>query len=223
MKDNFFVVIPAYNEEKTIAKVISGVKKYTKNIIVVDDGSTDKTFSLAKKTGVLVLKHIINLGKGAALKTGCEAAIKLGAKNLILMDADGQHLPFDIPRFKKELFRREGLILGTRINQKKPYIRFFGSIIASYLIKILFGKKISDPLCGFRALSKKTYKEIKWDSSGYSVETEMIIDVLRKRVKICQIPITTIYIDKYKGVTFIDGFRILLELIGWRFNFQRTM
>lgn len=220
-KQKIFVIIPAYNEEINIAKVIKDVKKFTRKIIVVDDGSTDKTADLARKTGVKVLRHLLNLGKGAALKTGCEEALKLGATALIFMDADNQHAASDLPLFKKKLKEKNALILGFReYRKKKFYTRLLGSTLASYLIKFLFGKRVYDPLCGFRAFSKDLYKKINWSSSGYGVELEITTKALKKGVKIYQIPVSTIYLDKYKGFTIIDGMRLLLDLIAWRFNFK---
>jgi len=89
--------------EKHIEKVIKEAKKFAKNILVVDDGSKDKTSFIAKNSGAFVLRHIVNLGKGAALKTGCEFAIKNNAEKIIALDADGQHDPKEIPNFVKAL------------------------------------------------------------------------------------------------------------------------
>src|SRR3989344_9620007 len=97
------VIIPAHNEASRIKPVIRGVKKYFKEVIVVDDGSQDTTTSVAEETGAVVLRHITNLGKGAALKTGCDYALQKGAEKFVVMDADGQHNPKDILRFLKAL------------------------------------------------------------------------------------------------------------------------
>src|SRR3989338_298886 len=100
---NIWVIIPAYNEEKNIKGVIQKTKKYVKNIVVMDDGSNDETYETAKSTGVIVLRHIVNLGKGAGLKTGCDFALKQGADAIIILDADAQHEPAEIPNFLREL------------------------------------------------------------------------------------------------------------------------
>ena len=94
-----FIIIPAYNEQELVGKVINGAKEYSDNIIVVDDGSKDNTYENAKSLGVIVLKHSVNLGKGAALKTGCEYAFQNGADKVIVVDADTQHDPKEIPKF----------------------------------------------------------------------------------------------------------------------------
>ena len=101
--NNVWAVIPAYNEEKNIANIVKKTKKYVNDVVVVDDGSKDKTKELGEKAGAVVLRHILNLGKGAALKTGCDYAFKRGAEYVIALDADAQHNPYDIPRFIEKL------------------------------------------------------------------------------------------------------------------------
>ena len=103
MKENIFAIIPAYNEENRVADVVTNAKRYVDKVIVVDDGSSDKTYDAAKSAGAVTLKHIVNLGKGAALKTGCDYAITQGADMLIVLDADTQHDPEEIPNFIKTL------------------------------------------------------------------------------------------------------------------------
>ncbi len=218
-KNNFVVVIPAYNEEKRITEVLKRTKKYCQLILVVDDGSEDKTSEAVKKMGVRVLHHEINLGKGAALKTGCEAAFKLGADLVVTLDADGQHNPEDIPRFvnaQKE--KKVGLVLGSRnLGFGMPLIRFLGNKIDSFLIGLFFGIYVTDPLCGFRAITRQAYKTITWESSGYGVETEMIAKAGLKKLKFVEIPVETVYTDKYKGVSILDAYKILLDVLRWRF------
>ena len=99
MKKKIFAIIPAYNEEKHINKVVKQTKKYVDNVIVVDDGSKDKTKAAASKAKAIVLRHLVNLGKGASLKTGCDYAVKNNADIMIVIDADAQHDPDEIPKF----------------------------------------------------------------------------------------------------------------------------
>ena len=115
---NTFIIIAAYNESKNFGKVLTELKKEHKNIIVVDDGSKDNTFSIAKKSGATVLKHVVNLGKGAAMKTGCDYAVKFGADILVLMDADGQHEPKEVPNLLNKL-KDTDIIFGYRKFNKK--------------------------------------------------------------------------------------------------------
>jgi glycosyltransferase involved in cell wall biosynthesis len=216
MSNEFFVIIPAHNEQKHIAAIIKKVKKYSDNILVVDDGSKDKTSEIAQKENVLVLRHVVNLGKGAALKTGCEYAIKQGAKKLVFIDADGQHRPEDIPRFLKAL-AGEDIVFGSReLNKNMPVVLKFGNWFINKVNGILFGVKLQDTQSGYRAMTSEAYNKIKWKSSSYSVESEMIANVGKKKLKYKEITIKTIYSDKYKGTTIIDGVKIVLNMIWWK-------
>jgi glycosyltransferase involved in cell wall biosynthesis len=217
-----FVIIPAYNEEKNIRKAIADVKKYADNIIVIDDGSTDNTYQVAKEAGkdIIILRHGINLGKGAALKTGCEAALKLGAKIIVLIDGDNQHNPADIPKLIKKL-RDEKLdiVFGSRDFSKKiPPIRYLGNqylLLATYLVS---GIKLKDTLSGFRCFTAYAYRKIFWQSRDYAVETEIIVKVGKQKLKYAEVPIETIYHDNYKGVNIITGIKIFFKLIQFKFQ-----
>jgi glycosyltransferase involved in cell wall biosynthesis len=218
MSNEVFVIIPAHNEQKHIATIVKKVKKYSDNILVVDDGSKDKTSEIAQKENVLVLRHVVNLGKGAALKTGCEYAIKHGAKRLIFIDADGQHRPEDIPRFLKAL-DGEDIVFGSReLNKNMPFVLKFGNWFINKVNDFLFGVKLQDTQSGYRAMTSEAYKKIKWKSSSYSVESEMIANAGKKRLKYKEILIKTIYSDKYKGTTIIDGVKIVLNMIWWKIS-----
>lgn len=218
---NFFVVIPVYNEEKYISRIIQDVKKITNNIVVVDDGSEDNTYFLAKNEmsdNTVILRHKINLGKGAALKTGCEAAIKMGVEAMVLMDGDGQHSSDDILGITNKLMNNDlDIVFGVReMNKKMPFYRLLGNNLLARFAKLLSGVDVGDILCGFRALTGEAYRKINWQSSGYSVETEMIMVVGKHKLKYGTIPIKTIYNDKYKGMTPIDGIKIFIDLIKFK-------
>jgi glycosyltransferase involved in cell wall biosynthesis len=117
-KNNIWVVVPAYNERRSISKIIRDIKKYTKNVIIVDDGSKDGTSKIADKSNAIVLRHIVNLGKGAALKTGCDFAVKQGARLMVVIDADAQHNPKDIPKFIENL-KDANIVFGYRKRDKQ--------------------------------------------------------------------------------------------------------
>ena len=212
------VIISAYNESKHITNVLGKTKKYAKSIIVVDDGSRDNTAELAKKEGVIVLKHIVNLGKGAAMKTGCEYAIKKGIKLLIMMDADGQHDPAEIPNFVSQIkSKKVDIVFGSRrLSAKMPFARRLGNWLITRATKILFGVDLRDTQSGFRAFTSYAYKKIRWKSTGYAVESEMIANVGKHKLKYSEIPIQTIYLDKYKGMNIVEGMKIALRMMWWR-------
>lgn len=115
------VVIPAYNEEKTIASVIAGVRRYVDNVIVIDDGSADSTLEIAQKSGVKVYRHFINRGLGGALGTGIRAALSAGADIIVTLDADGQHDPAEIPFLLKPIMESEAdIVIGSRFLKTQP-------------------------------------------------------------------------------------------------------
>lgn len=213
------VVIPAHNEETRIGKVLDDLKKTNLFVCVVDDGSKDKTFQVASKKASLALKHRINLGKGAALKTGCEAVFKLGYDAVVIMDSDGQHLVGDLNKFIELIKTRKfDVIFGRRkYNKGIPIVRYWGNKVASILVWSLFKIYISDLICGYRAFTRKSYKKLKWQSSGYGVETEMVIRVGLNKLRYAEIPVQNVYHDKFKGVTVFDALSILFQVVRWRF------
>lgn len=215
---NIYIVIPAYNESKRIGKVLNDLKVFNLPIIVVDDGSKDSTFKQAKKYRVILLRHQLNLGKGAALKTGCEAAISMGADAIIMMDSDGQHKAEDLPKFIEKIESGKfDIIFGSRnLNMGVPLVRFIGNKIASVLVSMLYGVYVSDLICGYRAVTKKAYLQMGFKSSDYGIETEMVIKAAKLKLRYCEIPVEVIYYDKFKGVTILDAFGVLLRVIKWR-------
>lgn len=218
MKDKVFAVIPACNEDDNIGKVIRETWKYLSNIIVVDDGSKDRTCEEAEKEGVIVLKHIINLGKGAALKTGCDYAVKNGASEIVVLDADTQHEPSEIPNFLRELENAD-VVLGCRMQSREmPSVLKFGNWFINKTTRLLYGINVHDTQCGYRAFTAEAYKKIRWKSSSYSMESEMLANIGKRKLKYREIPIKTIYADRYKGTTIIDGIKIVCNLFWWRLS-----
>lgn len=210
------VVIPAYNEDKAIFEVITNTQKFAQNIIVVDDGSHDHTAAEARKAGAVVLRHKVNLGKGAALKTGCDYAVRQGAQKIITMDADGQHEPKEIPSFIKALEEHDIVFGSRKTPTSMPFVFKFGNKVLTKTLQTLYGVKVEDSQCGYRGFKAETYKNIRWDATDYYVETEMAIRAGKKKIKHTTIPIETIYADRYKGTTVLDGVNIVLKMIGWK-------
>ncbi len=206
-------------------KLLSRINHVAPNIpiVIVDDGSKKPT-KLKLKSHQHLLRHHLNLGKSAALLTGIQYAIKQGADSFVLMDADLQHNPAEIPQFLRKLREGYDFVLGSRKKSiDTPLVRFLGNKFASVYIGLLFGVYVSDLLSGFRAFNKKTYKIIKWKPSpppGYGVETEMIARLGKHRhlLRFIEVPIETIYVDKYKGVTIVDAFKILVNSFWWKLS-----
>ena len=212
-----FLIIPAFNEQKNIFNVIEEAKKHAKNIIAIDDGSKDETYNEAKKTGITVLRHAINLGKGAALKTGSEYAIKKGAEAMIYMDSDGQHAPKDIPRIASELEGKDIVFTYRNLGSiHMPLVKKAGNLFLNTLLKTLFKISIKDTQCGYKALTTDTYRKLKLMSNDYNIESEIVAKTGKYRMRLSQIPIETIYTDKYKGTTILDGIGIAMRMLWWK-------
>ena len=215
--DSLWIVIPAYNEGDKISEVIEKAKFFSSNVIVVDDGSRDNTKQIAEREGIVVLSHVVNLGKGAALKTGCDYAVMKGAEKIVVLDADMQHKPEDIPRFLKALEGRD-IVFGYRQldSGSMPSILRFGNKFINKLAFVLFGIKLNDTQCGFRAFTSEAYKKIRWRAADYSMESEMIANAGKQKLNYSEVAIETVYLDRYKGTTVLDGVKIVMNMISWR-------
>jgi glycosyltransferase involved in cell wall biosynthesis len=216
-----FVVIPLFNEEKRITRVLKDLLPHKLPVVVVDDGSTDdsrKKIVDCRFKNVELLMHKINLGKGAAMKTGADYAFSHGADAVIFIDADGQHEPEDLAKFITKLESgKHDVVFGSRnFGYGVPLVRYIGNKFASVIISSLFRIYVSDVICGYRGITRKAYEKIKWESSGYGVETEMVIKTGRNKLAFCEVPVETIYHDKTKGVTILDAFGILGDVLKWK-------
>jgi len=219
IKMEFYIIIPAHNEEKNIGGVIQKTKKLVKGsrIVVVDDGSRDRTSGEAKRLGAVVIRHAINLGKGAALKTGCSYAYRKGAEAFIFLDSDGQHNPADLPHLMKALIGND--IVFTYRNMKSthmPMVKKFGNQFIDSAMKLLFGIKVRDTQCGYKAMTRQAYEKLGLMSNDYSIESEIVAKTGKYHLKFTQLPIETIYMDRYKGTTAFDGVNIVMKLLWWK-------
>jgi len=215
------IVIPLHNEEKYITPLLKDLRKLKNQIIIVDDGSTDKSIlavNKMKSKNTIVLRHEVNLGKGAAMKSGADYAFENGVDAVVFMDSDNQHKTSDLSSFFAALEdKKDDVIFGSRnLNFGVPLVRYLGNKFASVVMKMMFNIYVSDPLCGFRAFTKNGYKKTRWDSSGYGVEIETIARVGKNKIKFTEVPVETIYHDKVKGVTLFDAFGILGEVVKWK-------
>ena len=198
-------IIPAYNEEKTIGKVVKWAKKYT-DVLVVDDGSTDQTSSLTKNAGAEIMSHSKNLGKGAAIKTGLKYAIKEDYDLMVFLDGDGQHDPRCIPLLLEGLYDAD-MIIGSRFlkanPQNMPLHRRLSNEITTRLIRYVTGYHITDSQCGFRAISKKTapiFVTIPYND--YVYESEVLCEASQNSLTVNERPIECIYGNEKSYVRF---------------------
>ena len=214
----YFIVVPAYNEVKNIRRCINHILKFSKNVIVVNDGSSDGTGEIIDSIpGIHTIHLDKNVGKGKAMRLGAEKAWQLGADGIIYMDGDNQHDPKHISQFIDYLDSGEQIIIGVRMLKTNiPLHRKIGNLIMVSIMKNLFSIQILDMMCGYRAFSKIGYKKIAWESSGYEVETEVLTKIGQKKLKYKTVIVDTIYHDKYKGFSILDGLKIMLKLPGWK-------
>jgi len=198
-KKSIVICIPAYNEEKTIAKIIIDAKKFSDKIIVVDDGSTDYTPKIVKELGVMLIQHKTNLGKGDALTTGFKRALIFSPDIVVTIDGDGQHDPSFIPSLIEPILKGEvDVVIGSRSkNTKMPAYRKKGLELINALNKKAGKLKINDTQSGFRAYSKVSIQSIakeKFDS--YSADFEIIEAIAKNGFGIKEVPIQI----KYDGL-----------------------
>ncbi len=188
--------IPAFNEELTIAKVILLTKKYVDKVIVVDDGSTDMTGEIARALGAEVIKHDENMGYGAAIRRLLQVARSENADALVILDADGQHDPREIPKLVKPIIKDEAdIVIGSRFLGKtdaKKY-RELGVRMITRATNILAGTKITDAQSGFRAYGRKAIQLIRPTDDGMGVSVEILVQAMDEKLRIKEVPITIRY------------------------------
>lgn len=216
--------MPARNEAGHIGDVLAGVATRVDDVpvqvLVVDDGSTDATAGIARRHGAQVISHVINLGKGAAMKTGCMAAVHFGCDVVVLMDADGQHRPTDLPTIVAPILADiADLVLGRRrFGGQMPATARLGNWGLTRLFAMMFGASFADTQCGLRAFTSDAYRHMDWLATDYAVETEMLVRAARAHLRTVEVEIDTIYHDAYKGTTMLDGIRILGQMIRLRLS-----
>jgi len=194
------VLIPAFNEEKNILEVINKTKKLKKfdKIIVVDDGSKDKTAELVKKTKVTLLKHEKNRGKGEALKTGFSYISKIrDIKNIVIIDADLQYEPQEALKLLKTLESAD-LVMGYRDFSKLPFRHMLGNFVWKTSFNLFFGTSLKDTNCGMIALTAKSIEKINVHG-GYIIENSMLASAVENNLKIKQVLVNVNY-KKMSGV-----------------------
>ena len=208
---NIYIVIPAYNEGRIIQDVIAEIQNAGyKNIIVVDDGSSDNTYRKAKEArNAITLKHRINRGKGAAAKTGIEAAKLLGADIIVTMDSDGQHDPKNIESLVDPIINEKfDAVLGTRLINPKgmPLHKILHNKIANLITWYLYGLWVTDSQSGFRAYSKNAFNAINTRTDNYAYDSEVIREIYKHKLKYKEIPITIRYTEYSTGKIHKQGF-----------------
>jgi glycosyltransferase involved in cell wall biosynthesis len=221
--ERIIAVIPAFNAAQTIAPVIIGALPHVERVIVIDDGSQDGSADVAARAGATVLKHEVNRGKGGALKTGFAYVLEQGFDGVVTLDADGQHLPSEIPKLIAA--RREtsaDIIIGGRAHLFGEMLprRRMANRFASWAISKGSGARVDDSQSGYRFYSASLLRAITLRSDGFDMESEVLVLAGMRRFRIITIPISLGFVDgiatsHYKPLK--DTLRIFLTAMSARF------
>lgn len=212
----FCIIIPAYNEQGRIGKVVAGVRGFCEHVVVVDDGSLDSTASEAESAGAIVVRQGVNRGKGIALNAGFKYARGNGFEFVITMDADGQHAAEDIPGFLEE-YAKGGMqvIVGNRMHKTAdmPLVRLVTNRVMSWLLSRKMGQKVPDTQSGFRLLRCDVIPDVPEESGRFAAESEILLILSGAGVKIGSVPIQVIYRDEKSKISPIrDAIRFFAML-----------
>lgn len=211
------VVIPTYNESRTIGDLVNKIRQQNLEVLVVDDGSQDNTFQIAQDNGAKVLRNSSNMGKGVSLIKGFHYAMANDFDAVITMDGDGQHRCEDIPYFiRLAKYSVSSMFIGNRMFQRQsmPAIRVLTNKFMSWLVSRVSGQEIPDTQCGFRLIKKDVLKKIRLQSSKFEIESELIIKAARSGFKIETVPIKTIYNNEKSRINpLIDTLRFFHFII----------
>jgi glycosyltransferase involved in cell wall biosynthesis len=189
-------VIPAFQAEATVAAVTRGLREYLERVIVVDDGSSDATGAAARAVGATVARLARNGGKGAALRRGIEIALESAPDALVLVDADGQHDPADLPAFLERWDgSRPDLLIGARLADRAaiPAVRFWTNYVGTRVLSWMTGLELEDSQSGYRLLSASLARRLRLQSDDYAVESEMLIKAARLGARVDHVRVATIY------------------------------
>jgi glycosyltransferase involved in cell wall biosynthesis len=214
-------LIPAHNEDRFIASVVLKARRFVDEVIVVDDGSSDETASLAEASGATVIRQPVQGGKAAAINVGLELARQLDAAIVILLDGDGQHDPKDIPSFLKPIQENEAdIVVGSRfigVVSNTPRWRVMGQHALTLATNVASGVSLSDSQNGFRAISRRTLAHFNFRTRGFSVESEMQFLIKQHDLKVREVAIAINYDEKPKRNPVWHGLQVLngiLRMIG---------
>lgn len=207
-------VIPVHNEEGTIQSIAKETSRYVDNVLVIDDGSTDRSSQEATAGGAKVFRIDRNQGVGAAYRKGLDIAKEYDAEIILRLDGDGEHYPSDIPNLIEPIIRGEAdMVLGNRVRyfDSAPGIMRLGNWGLTKITNALTKSKVSDSQSGLKAIRTSALKGMNLSANCYEIESELILEARRKGLRIVEVPVKY---DKYvRGVTVWHGIRVAIFLL----------
>lgn len=217
LTNDIFIVIPTYNEARTIGPIVRDLDKMGFRVVVVDDGSGDRTIIEANRFGAELIVHARNEGKGCCIREGLEHSLENGCNAVITMDGDGQHSLADIGKFIQE-YKRSGadIIIGNRLHnpKKMPFIRRCTNLLMSFVLSLIMAKKIEDSQCGYRLISRKAIERMRLNTAKYEIESEMLLEANKNGLKISFVNIDSIYQGEASQIhPFFDTIRFLRLIV----------
>ncbi len=198
-------VIPAYNEGKTIKRVLEETKPNVDKIIVVDDGSTDDTYEKAAETATHVIRHKTNNGVGIALEAGIRKALEIGADWIVALDADGEHDPREIPLLLDTARREKAdIVIGSRFLRdgeavRMPFVKRASNALSTIMFGAIYRVRLTDTQSGFRVYEKRVFEGTDWDEDGMLFNTEILIASSRRHLRLFEVPIVSVSSGKRLG------------------------
>ena len=213
-------VIPCLNEADRIGQLVQKVQAFLPNVLVVDDGSTDRTSELARAAGADVLRHNTPQGKGAALQAGWRRSMDDGYEWALCMDGDGQHAPADIPAFLKHAeAERSSLVVGNRMDRvgSMPRLRRWTNRFMSWRLSRLAGQPLPDTQCGYRLMNLLAWSGVTLSTVHFEMESELLIAFAQAGHRIGFVPVQIIYGDERSKIHPVrDAIRWFLWLRRWQ-------
>jgi len=220
LNDSFtWIVVPAWNESARLGDVLSSFERVGFSVVVVDDGSADDTAEVAKQAGIWVLKHLVNRGQGAALRTGIDFALRQGAERVITFDADGQHRAADLPNLLTPIEDGSAdLVLGSRFLGDAPGIPVLRKCllkVAVLFTRLTSGVRLTDAHNGLRAMTRDAAEKLRFSEDGMAHASQIISIAARERLRIKEVPCTISYTAQTlaKGQSNNAAFKILGRLV----------
>jgi glycosyltransferase involved in cell wall biosynthesis len=215
------VIIPAHNEARIIAAVLANIPAEIRSWkvvpIVIDDGSSDGTEAVARDAGALVIRHMTNLGVGAATTTGFRAALQMDAEIIVTMDGDGQHDPREIATLVECL--ADGpfdVVIGSRllVRDGMPVSRLAANLLLNALTFVVYRKIVSDSQSGFKAFTRHAVSAMELNCAGYEICSEIVGEIYRREFRYKSIPVRAVYTpySRSKGQPFLNGVNLVLSL-----------